>query len=154
MKIQVAESDAQILACFPVLRELRPQLEEASFVQRVRTLERSGYRLAYLEDAGAVVAVTGFRVGDSLAWGHYLYVDDLVTASSVRSRGFGAAVFAWLCDFAERQGCEQLHLESGVQRKGAHRFYLREGMELSSYHFSKHLPPRASRWTGLPKDAG
>jgi len=33
----------------------------------------------------------------------------------------------------------QLHLDSGVQRFSAHRFYLSKRMEISSHHFSLKL---------------
>ena len=44
-------------------------------------------------------------------------------------------------EHATRQGCQQLHLESGVQRKDAHRFYEREGMTMSSLHFVEIIAP-------------
>ncbi len=37
------------------------------------------------------------------------------------------------------RGAEQFHLDSGTQREDAHRFYLREGLEVSSLHFSRKL---------------
>ena len=36
-------------------------------------------------------------------------------------------------------GCAQLHLDSGVQREKAHRFYFREGMGVNAYHFRIEL---------------
>ena len=83
--------------------------------------------------------MAGFRIGESLAWGRFLYIDDLVTLSSRRSRGFGAALLSWLVEFATKEGCDQLHLDSGIQRKDAHRFYEREGMQLAGYHFAKRV---------------
>jgi len=35
MEIRLAQSDAEIAACFHVMRELRPHLDGASFVARV-----------------------------------------------------------------------------------------------------------------------
>lgn len=141
MEILIAKSDTEIAACYPVMRELRPHLAESSFVAKVRALEKSGYMLAYLMESGCPVAVAGFRLGENLAWGRFLYVDDLVTLSSQRSRGFGAALLSWLAGFAEKKGCNQLHLDSGVQREDAHRFYEREAMKLTSYHFAKPVTP-------------
>lgn len=137
--IRLATTDEDIAACAPVMRELRPELDPAEFLPRVRRLEATGYHLARLAQDGRVVAVAGFRLGENLAWGHFLYVDDLVTAASARSRGHGAALMRWLADFARRHGCGQLHLDSGTHRKDAHRFYLREGMTLASCHFSARL---------------
>jgi GNAT superfamily N-acetyltransferase len=139
MNIQLAESDAEIAACFPVMRELRPHLDEASFVARVRSQQASGYLLACAADASGPVAVAGFRLGEGLSWGRYLYVDDLVTLQGRRSQGFGGALLAWLKDYAARHGCGQLHLDSGVQRKDAHRFYEREGMEAVALHFAARV---------------
>jgi GNAT superfamily N-acetyltransferase len=83
--------------------------------------------------------VAGFRIGESLAWGKYMYVDDLVSRSAVRSRRHGQALFDWLIGFARDQGCIAVHLDSGVQNFGAHRFYLRNRMIISSHHFKLTL---------------
>ena len=53
-----------------------------------------------------------------------------------RSKGAGAEMMRWLKAHARELGCEQLHLDSGVQRFAAHRFCPREGFEISSHHFS------------------
>lgn len=142
MDIKLAKSDVEIALCFPVVHELRPHVEEGAFVSRVRRQEASGYRLAYVLVGGEAVAVAGYRVGENLAWGRFLYVDDLVTRSSQRSRGYGAALLSWVMDFAAKAGCEQVHLDSGIQRTEAHRFYEGEGMERASVHFRKVLASR------------
>jgi GNAT superfamily N-acetyltransferase len=142
MKVHLATTDNEIAACFHVMHELRPAIVEESFVAKVRELEHHGYQLAYIAESGNTVAVAGFRLGESLAWGRYLYVEDLVTQASQRSRGFGAALLRWLGEYAEQHGCGQLHLDSGVQRKDAHRFYEREGMTRASYHFYRLIENR------------
>ena len=86
-----------------------------------------------------VLTVAGFRMGLNLACGKYLYVDDLVTAEVARSSGWGRQMLSWLMDLARSRSCDQFHLDSGLQRREAHRFYEREGMEISSYHFFKQL---------------
>lgn len=141
MNIHVATTDTEIAACYPVMRELRPHVAEEQFLSRVRSQESTGYRLAYLLGANGVVAVAGFRVGENLAWGHFLYVDDLVTLSQYRSKGYGAQLLSWLKEKAEKEGCEQMHLDSGIQRKEAHRFYEREGMTMASLHFAEKIAP-------------
>lgn len=88
-----------------------------------------------------MVAVAGFRVGENLAWGLFLYVDDLVTLPTQRSRGYGARLLAWLKERAANEGCQQMHLDSGIQRKDAHRFYEREGMTMASFHFVENIAP-------------
>ena len=141
--VERAESDEAILACHAVMAELRPHVAGGDFLKTVRALEGEGLRLACVKDNGRVVAVAGYRISDNLFCGRHLYVDDLVTAETERSRGHGKALLAWLRQLAVDSGCDVFHLDSGVQRKRAHEFYLREGLELIGYHFSERLKPRA-----------
>ena len=136
----LATSDAEILRCFSVMSELRPHLVEAEFLARVRRQQaEGGYQLAYLAEEGRVTALAGFRIAEYLAWGRILYVDDLVTTSEDRSQGHGRILFDWLTAQARKAGCVQLHLDSGVQRYGAHRFYLRHRMDITAHHFALNL---------------
>lgn len=114
-----------------------PEPEE--FLLRVRRQQADGFQLAALTTEDAVVAVAGFRVLENLAWGRFLYVDDLVTDEARRSHGHGEALFAWLVAHARAEGCDQLHLDSGVQRFGAHRFYLARRMDITCHHFAMKL---------------
>jgi GNAT superfamily N-acetyltransferase len=104
-------------------------------VQRIRLQQQGGYRLCFLSDGGIVRSVAGFRLFENLASGRVLYVDDLVTDSNARSEGFGQKTLEWLFEEARAAGCDTLELDSGVQRFGAHRFYLRNRLEISSHHF-------------------
>jgi GNAT superfamily N-acetyltransferase len=137
IQIELAESDEQIAACFETMAFLRPHLAREGFVRRVRAQAEQGYRLAALREDGeaAVRCVAGFRVLRQLAYGDVLYVDDLSTAEDDRSRGYGNAMFGWLVEYAGRLGLDELQLDSGVQRHGAHRFYFRERMHIHAYHF-------------------
>lgn len=136
MNVRLAESDSDLEPLVPVLLELRPAFDRDTLLAQLRTQRNEGYQLAWVEDAGEVLCVAGFVVGTKLAWGKHIYVDDLVTSALHRSKGAGATMIAWLKSHALQPGCGQLHLDSGVQRFGAHRFYLREGFDIASHHFS------------------
>lgn len=129
----------QMLACFPVMRQLRPHLIESEFVERVRRQGRAGFRLAGAFGAGEVYAVAGYRVSENLFRGCHLYVDDLVTAEHLRSQGVGKLLLEWLIAEARRKKCQHLVLDSGVQRFAAHRFYLRHGMSITAHHFTMEV---------------
>jgi GNAT superfamily N-acetyltransferase len=139
--IRLAATDSEIMACLPVLRQLRTDLVEARFVQRIRLQLSGGYQLCYLAEAGTVNSVAGFRLMENLASGRVLYVDDLVTDSAARSKGHGQKLLEWLLRQAQAAGCDTLELDSGVQRFEAHRFYLRNRMHISSHHFRINLKP-------------
>jgi GNAT superfamily N-acetyltransferase len=137
--IAVAADELDITRCYPVMAELRPHLDEDTFIRQVQRQQEDGYLLVYGEVGGEVVACAGFRVLENLASGRFLYVDDLVTCSACRSQGHGEALMNWLLDYARASNCSQFHLDSGVQRFEAHRFYFRQRMNISSYHFAMKL---------------
>lgn len=136
MSIKIATSDADLARVSDVLLELRTAFSKEALIAQIKVQQQAGYEVAYLEAAGEVLCVAGFLVGMKLAWGKHLYVDDLVTAERHRSTGAGKQMLDWLKAHALQLGCRQLQLDSGVQRFGAHRFYLREGFHISSHHFS------------------
>jgi GNAT superfamily N-acetyltransferase len=147
--IQTADTDEQIAACYPVMRELRPHLDANAFVGIVRDMQRDGYTLAFLTAADRVVAVAGFRTKRTLFCDKFLYVDDLVTLSAERSKGYGKVLLEWLKDLAIADRCAQLHLDSGMQRKDAHRFYEQNNLTIAGYHFRTDLDPRVP-WSRTP----
>lgn len=139
MLIQLATSDTQISQCFDVLSQLRPHLQQAQFLAQVQRQQQSGYQIAFLEEDGQVLAVAGFSLGECFAWSKFMYIYDLVVAESMRSQSYGQQLLQWLMNFAKSHGCQQLHLDSGVQRYAAHRFYLQQRMDITSHHFSLKL---------------
>ena len=135
MNVREAETDAEIQECHALLAELRPHVPADGFVALVRRLEAGGYRLAYIRDEGGLRAVAGWRFLEQLVRGRVLYVDDLVTTSGDRSRGYGKVLLDWLYERAGVSGCGALELDSGTQRHDALRFYFRHRMTISAFHF-------------------
>lgn len=136
MQIKIADSSEKLRLISPVLLQLRPQYTEETLVSQIQAQQADGYRVALVEDGETILCVAGFVMGQKLAWGKHLYVDDLVSNESHRSMGAGKHMIDWLKQYARDHGCQQLHLDSGVSRLDAHRFYLREGFEFTSHHFA------------------
>lgn len=135
-KIQIAKTDQEILATYPVMKQLRPNVLKTEYLELVKKQQTEvGFRLAALYEDGQITCVAGFRVSRSLGWGRYLYVDDLVTAKRRRSKGDGKAMFKWLVKQARNLQCGELRLDSALERHQAHRFYLRERMDIVCFHF-------------------
>jgi GNAT superfamily N-acetyltransferase len=140
---------AETRLAFLAMRELRPALtDEAGFVRQVDEVQRpEGYRIvgAFGDAVEHALAVAGFRTGHNLAWGRYLYVDDLSTLPAARGEGLARGLLDWLESEAGRLRCDELHLDSGVgdSRVTAHRLYFNAGYKISSHHFARRLPPRS-----------
>ena len=139
MILKHAKADSEIERCFPVMAELRPHLKQEEFLDLVRHLQTEGYHLAYIEQDTEVVCVAGYRISTNLFLGKNLYIDDLVTSERYRSMGHGETMIAQLRSVARENRCLHLHLDSGTQRHGAHKFYFRRGFAVSSFHFDEKL---------------
>ncbi len=126
---------AELRTIWPVAQQLRPHLDEDRFIEQALRQSQGTFRATGLYDGGAARAYAGWRVHENLVYGLHLYVDDLVTDQTVRSRGYGKALLDWLKEEARRQGCAKLQLDSGTHRKDAHAFYLREGLRIEAFHF-------------------
>jgi len=138
-KILFAKTDVEIKACYTIMQQLRPSYSEVTFLTQVKKQMQSGYQLIYLKDGRHIRALAGYHYSECLAWGTFLYVNDLITDSEQRSKTYGKKLLEWLLDEAKKQQCTQLHLDSGIQRLDAHRFYVKQGMEHTGHHYAFEL---------------
>jgi GNAT superfamily N-acetyltransferase len=138
--IKIAKTDEDIQRCYPVMSQLRPHLGPEEFLLQVkRQAADLGFQLVYLAEGGEVLAVAGIRIGEWLAGGKYLEIEDLVTSENARSAGNGGRLFDWIVDMARGEGCSEVRLVSNVTRYGAHRFYLNKRMKIQAHYFSMEL---------------
>lgn len=136
MKVHLLKSARELEDVAPIMLQLRPQYTTKSLIEQIQKQQKQGYQIAYVKSGVDILCVAGFVVGEKLAWGKHIYIDDLVTDERHRSTGAGKLLINWFKTYCAELGCEQLHLDSGVQRFAAHRFYLREGFDIASHHFS------------------
>jgi GNAT superfamily N-acetyltransferase len=138
--IRHVDNDQDVLACFPLMRQLRPNLDTAeAFLERWRHQTIVGYRLAALWQGDQPVALAGFRLQENLIHGVHFYVDDLVTDESLRSTGQGHAIMDWLKAEASRLGCHRMILDTPLTNALGHRFYFRHGLLARALRFSIDL---------------
>lgn len=135
MKITQVLTEEEIQNCFAVLSQLRTHLAKQHFVEQVKIQMQEGYRLVCILESNDVITIAGYRILHNLAWGKFMYIDDLITDSRKRSQGAGKLLMQWLVKEARRLGCGQLHLDTGLQRIDAQRFYDREGLEKGGFHY-------------------
>lgn len=139
MEIGIAETDNEIVECFEVLSQLRPQLKRETFVALIRKLMLSqGYKLVFLRNS-SIKSVMGIRIGLWLHTGKYLEIEDLITSSTDRSNGYGEHLLEWAKEYAKINNCSQVRLVSGVAREQAHKFYQRNGMSFEAKYFSFNI---------------
>jgi GNAT superfamily N-acetyltransferase len=124
-----------------VHRELRPHLP-AEYEDKMKRVFAGGARMSIAVSGDDVTGVAVHRIYENTFDGVFMYVDDLVTDSTLRSRGVGRALLLHMQAIARTAGCQRFTLDSGVQRAQAHKFYFREGMTVTSFHFGMSLDER------------
>jgi len=139
IEVRLLSTADEIMSSFDVMVQLRPHLSQEGYLERIRQQQAQGYRLAAAIADNRVKAVAGFRVVENLAWGKFLYLDDLITDEGSRRHGYAQALWQWLVEWGKQEHCEQFHLDSGVVRHAAHRFYLKNGMDITCHHFGLPL---------------
>ena len=127
-----------LVAAEAVHRQLRPHLP-VDYVARMKEIFLGGAEMAVAEVAGRVAGVTVYRILEKTFTGRELYCDDLVTDERERSKGVGHALIEYMERLGRERGCDVLALDSGTHRQQAHKFYFREQMPITAFHFSKKL---------------
>jgi len=125
---------------WPVMRQLRNTLSEEQCLARVKAAQAEGYRLCAAFHEDRPVGAIGWRIVNDLASGRSLYIDDLVADEAARGIGVGRVLMDFARSEAVRQGCNNLRLNSGFQRKGAHAFYEAIGLPQRGFAYGEAVP--------------
>jgi GNAT superfamily N-acetyltransferase len=121
-----------------VHRQLRPHLPQG-YVERMKQVFAGGAEMAVAVADGKVAGITVFRILEKTHSGRDLYCDDLVTDETRRSTGVGHALMQYMETVCRERQCDTFSLDSGTQRQQAHKFYFREAMTVTSFHFDKKI---------------
>jgi GNAT superfamily N-acetyltransferase len=136
-EIHAAKDETAVRNCFSIFRELRAHLRsEDEFIERWRSQKAEGFEIVFIKEGEIVVAAAGYRFLHTMAWGHILYIDDLIASPSSRSLGLGMALLQHLQNEARNRDCSAVHLDTGYQRRSPHRAYLRNGFHLDCHHLA------------------
>ncbi|TFW15629.1 GNAT family N-acetyltransferase [Massilia arenosa] len=142
MTVTALASDEEIRASYPVMAQLRPDLDAAGYLAQVRSLQATeGLRLLAVRDQGRICAVASYRIIRMLYCDRILVIDDLVTDQAHRSQGVGSRLMDGLKHVARAQQCREVQLISRTTREDAHRFYFRQGFGIECFHLRWKVTP-------------
>jgi GNAT superfamily N-acetyltransferase len=124
LTIKELQSRNEIIEAFPVMKQLRTHLDESSYLELViDAQEKDRYKMFALFDDDEIVAIIGFKPMITLYYGRFVWVCDLVTDTSKRSKGYGEKLLTYVHEWAKENNYESVALSSGLQRTDVHRFY-------------------------------
>jgi len=136
---EIIEND-DIAAVYPLMSILRPHLpNEEAFVAQVERQAQAGYRLSGFRHNRQWQGLIGFRLGENLLYGKFLYVDDLVVEPSSQNKGIGKRLIEYVRRYAQTLDCANLVLDTGLCMPYAQRFYYRQGLLAKGMHFVESI---------------
>ncbi len=139
-KLTIAKDLNDLERFFPVMQELRKDLSFEDFLNIYEKAHvADGYEIVALENEHGVLAVMGYRVLYDYVHGKHLYIDDLVSTESQRSKGLGAKLLNYADEMAKELGCKGLRLCTGIENEQGKLFYQKHGWNLRAVAFKKKI---------------
>ncbi|MER0043800.1 GNAT family N-acetyltransferase [Pseudomonas sp. MGal98] len=143
--LRAAQDPAQCMACFAVMRELRPHLHDAgAFVAQVQRQAGQGYRLLAAWRGEQVVGLAGYRLQENTLYGRFVYIDDLIVLPSEQRGGIGHLLIDAVRREAVSSGHAHLVLDTALGNALGQRLYYRQGLLARAMHFVEALPQVAA----------
>ena len=138
--MQIRELDLKELdIAYAVLSQLRPELNYKEFEDLIYDMRYMDYKMIGIFEGDNLVTYAGVAIQTNLYHKRHLYIYDLVTDFSQRSKSYGKMMLDYLSDYAKVGACENIVLSSGLQRTEAHNFYTVNDFEKKSFVFVKAL---------------
>jgi len=122
-KILELTTTIQLREAFPIMKQLRLDLDEKTYLDLLNEMQKDGYRLFALVAEDNIIALAGLSLRVNFYSKRHVYIYDLVTDASHRSLGCGERLLNYIHNWSKENGAEYVALESGIQRIDAHRFY-------------------------------
>ena len=138
--IKKLNTKEQIAETFPILIQHHAHIEKDDFLKYIDDiLAEKNYQMigAYKEDE--MVGIAGYWVLTRFYSGKYVQVGNMVVDKNHRNLGIGKELLYFIENEGKKQGCQHFILDSRMDNKKSHDFYLREGFEIMGYHFMKDI---------------
>jgi GNAT superfamily N-acetyltransferase len=135
--VEFVREPNDIEAAVALLSELN-EVPIADTLARLRLAQAEGLQLVgvFTVHTRKLWALATFRFCWRLYCGRTVYIDDFIVAAEARFKGYGSKLFRWLVEHAKTNDCVNITLDTGVRVFGAHKFYHRHGMRITSHHMT------------------
>ena len=138
--IKKLNTKTEIALAFPILTQHHKHISEEDFSKCIdEILSEQNYQMISSYIGEELVGIAGYWVLTRFYSGKYVQVGNMVVDEKHRNLGIGKTMLEFIEDEGKRQGCQHFILDSRLDNKKSHDFYLREGFEVMGYHFMKDI---------------
>lgn len=113
----------ELLAAYPLIKYLRPNLDEQLYIEYLHEMLPMGYRVFGLYEDDKLVSTVLVIKRIDWYYGKYVWMYGLATAADKRSRGYGKMLTDFVKNWAREQNFDWVGVASDMDRAGAHKFY-------------------------------
>ena len=123
-----------------LIGQLNPNIESEVLRQRLeQMLGSNAYQCFGLFKKDALIGLLGCWTFTKLYSGKQLELDNVIIDKKIQSKGYGKLFFNFIEDWALKNGCESLGLNTYVENDRSHKFYFNQGFKILGFHFQKIL---------------
>src|SRR4051794_24534859 len=96
----------QWLEAFPIMKQLRTDLTEETYIELLQDMSKDGYKLYAMYVKDEIVSLIGLSWRINFYNKRHIFIYDLVTDVSQRSFGYGEKLLKYIHDWANENGAE------------------------------------------------
>ena len=138
--IKNLDSKEDIIQSFSILIQHHKHIKEEDFLQYIDDiLTENNYQMIAAYINNKMVGIAGYWVLTRFYSGRYIQVGNMVVDKKHRGVGVGKKLLNFIGNEGKKRNCKHFILDSKVENKESHKFYLQEGFEVVGYHFMKNI---------------
>jgi GNAT superfamily N-acetyltransferase len=135
MEIRELKTKEEMLKCFDILHEVYNTFTLEEYDRELDVMLPHNYGQVVVMDGETIAGLTGYWIGSKLWCGKYMELDNVVVAESYRSKGVGQLLFKFMEEWAIKEKCTMLALDSYASNIKAHKFFKGQGYDPKGFHF-------------------
>jgi GNAT superfamily N-acetyltransferase len=132
-------SKENILSIIPLLEKLNDKTPNKILIDRVLEMSSQNYECIGLYQSDMLIGICGLWYSTRHYIGKTAEVDHVIIESNSRNKGLGRLFFVWIYKYLKEKGCDATELNTFVDNKKSHRFYVNEGYDIYGFHMVKIL---------------
>jgi GNAT superfamily N-acetyltransferase len=136
-KILSAKNIAEIALLGQQLNSKLTIQEVEQYIEEMFTF--STYNCFGLYQKEKLIGISSGWITIRLYSGKQLEIDNVIIDGSLQSKGLGKIFLSYIEDWATKNDCKTIELNTYVQNSKSHKFYFNSGFSILGFHFWKHI---------------
>jgi len=132
-------SKERVQDILPLLYKIYPSINPDDIKERLDLVARSDWQCEIIEQEGAIIALSGYRIMHRFCYGKFMYIDHFVVDDAYRGSSTTMSLLDHLVALAERKGCESIILDTFITNSKAQKLWLNNKFQIVGFHFQRQL---------------